>query len=98
VHGLGYKIHLRAGSPDALPLAFTVTQASVADITEAPGLLVQMAKRHPWALKAARVLAGDKGDDRRSRVTELWDDYRIKPVIDIRQLWKDGEISHELPG
>jgi hypothetical protein len=98
VHGFGYKIHLLVDSTDAWPLAFTVTQASVADITEAPVLLAPMAKRHPLALKAARVLSGDKGYDSRPRVTELWDDYRIKPVIDIRNLWKDGEISPGLPG
>ena len=98
VHGFGYKIHLLVDSTDAWPLAFTVTQASVADITEAPVLLAPMAKRHPLALKAARVLSGDKGYDSRPRVTELWDDYQIKPVIDIRNLWKDGEISPGLPG
>jgi len=44
------------------------------------------------------VLTGDKGYDSRPLVTELWDAYRIKPVIDIRNMWKDGEISHVLPG
>jgi len=70
----------------------------LADITEAPVLLAQMAKRHPLALKAAWVLSGDKGYDSRPRVTELWDDYRIKPVIDIRNMEKDGKIRHVLPG
>jgi len=65
-----------------------VAQASVVDI----------GKHHPLALKAAGVLTGDKAYDSRPLVTELWDAYRIKPVIDIRNLWKDGEISHVLPG
>ena len=26
----------------------------------------------------------------------LWDDYAIKPVIDIRNMWKDGEKTHQL--
>ncbi len=98
VHGFGYKIHLLVDSTYELPLAFTVTKASVADIREDPVLLAPLAKRHPLALKAARVLTGDKGYDSRPRVTELWDAYRMKPVIDIRNLWKDGEISHVLPG
>jgi len=98
VHWVGYKIHLLVDSTYELPLAFTVTKASVADITEAPVLLAQLAKRHPLAMKAARVLAGDKGYDSRPLVTELWDAYRIKPVIDIRNRWKDGESSPVLPG
>ncbi len=28
---------------------------------------------------------------------ELWDEYRIKLVIDIRNLWKDGKTSHGVP-
>ncbi len=98
VHGFRCKIHLLVDSTYAWPLAFTVTKASVADIREAPVLLAQLAKRHPLALKAARVLTGNKAYGSRPRVTELWDAYRIKPVIDIRNMWKDGEISHVLPG
>jgi len=98
VRWFGYKIHLLVDSTYELPLAFTVTQASVADITEAPVLLAQLAERHPLALKAARILTADKGYDSTSVVVQLWDDYRIKPVIDIRNMWKDGETSHVLPG
>jgi hypothetical protein len=40
---------------------FTVTQALVADITEAPILFRQLAKCHALALNAARILADDEG-------------------------------------
>ncbi len=38
----GDKIHLLVDAPDEWPLAWTVTKASTADITEAPQLLVQL--------------------------------------------------------
>jgi len=47
VRWFGYKIHLLVDSQYELPIAWTVTKASVADITEAPTLLDQLAKRHP---------------------------------------------------
>ncbi len=62
------------------------------------GLACASGEAHPSTLKAARVLTGDKGYDRRSLVTELWETNRMKPVIDSRTLWKDGEIRHGLPG
>jgi hypothetical protein len=29
---------------------------------------------------------------------KLWDQYRVKPVIDIRDLWQDGEKTRLLTG
>jgi len=55
-----HKIHPLVDSTDELPLTFTVTKASVADITEAPGLLAPHAKRHPLAMTPARTLTVDK--------------------------------------
>ncbi len=94
----GYKIHLLVDATYELPVAWTVTQASTADITEAPKLVAQLQAKHPRALQAARVLMGDRGYDDTKFVRSLWDDYGIKPVIDIRNLWKDGEPTRMLPG
>ena len=98
VRWFGYKIHLLVDSQYELPIAWTVTPASVADITEAPTLLDQLAKRHPLALQAARVFTADKGYDSKALIVQLWDHYHIKPVMDIRNMWKDGEATHVLPG
>ena len=38
----GYKIHLLVDATYELPVAWTVTKASTADITEAPKLLAQL--------------------------------------------------------
>ena len=94
----GYKIHLLVDATYELPVAWTVTKASTADITEAPTLIAQLQAKHPFALKAARYLTADRGYDATSWVQSLWDHYGIKPVIDIRNMWKDGETTRLLPG
>jgi len=55
-----YKTPLLVDSTDELSFAFTVTKASVADITEALGLLARLAKRHPLAMNAAPILTADR--------------------------------------
>ncbi len=53
-------------------------------------MLDPLANRHPLALQAARVFTADKGYDSKALIVPLWDHYHIKPVMDIRNLWKDG--------
>jgi len=31
-------------------------------------------------------------------ICRLWDKYSIKPIIDIRNMWKDGEKTHLVEG
>lgn len=94
----GYKIHLLVDATYELPIAWTVTKASTADITEAPPLLAQLKTHHPMALSAARYLTADRGYDATAWVQSVWDDEGIKPVIAIRNKWKDGETTRVLPG
>ncbi len=94
----GYKIHLLVDATYELPVAWTLTKASTSDITEAPELLTQLKTRHPLVLQAARLLTADRGYDGAAFLTACWDDHHIKPIIDIRHRWKDGEDTPLLPG
>ena len=47
-------------------------------------------------VKRAKRLRGDRGYDSKENNEKLWDDYRIKPIIDIRHMWKDGEETRPL--
>ena len=38
----------------------------------------------------------DRGYDDNKLITRLWDDYQIKPVIDITNHWRDGEETKAL--
>ncbi|MCY0909999.1 MAG: transposase, partial [Sulfobacillus thermotolerans] len=94
----GYKIHLLVDATYELPVAWTLTKASTSDITEAPQLLTQLKTRHPLVLQSARWLTADRGYDSTAWLTACWDDYHIKPVIDIRNMWKEGDATRLVPG
>lgn len=94
----GYKLHLVVDATYELPVAFKVTKASASDITEGHALLEQMEQRQPEILEIAETLAGDKGYDDTKLIEKCWDKHQIKPVIDIRNMWKDGEETHMLSG
>ncbi|PTQ55071.1 MAG: Mobile element protein [Candidatus Carbobacillus altaicus] len=92
----GYKLHLVVDATYELPVAFKVTKASASDITEGHALLEQMEQRQPEILEIAETLAGDKGYDDTKLIEKCWDKHQIKPVIDIRNMWKDGEETQML--
>ena len=98
VHWFGYRLHLVVDTVYELPLAFTVTKASTADLSGGKALLQQMDLRQHWLLDRMESLAADKGYDDTDLTVTLFERYGIKPVIDIRHSWKDGETSRLLPG
>jgi hypothetical protein len=91
VKWFGYKLHLVVDLTYELPVAFKVTKASDADISEGHALLKQIEQKQPEIVKAAETLAADKAYDDTKLIIKLGDSHGIKPVIDIRNCWKDGE-------
>ncbi|MDY0405657.1 hypothetical protein P5G51_009850 [Virgibacillus sp. 179-BFC.A HS] len=59
-------------------------------------MLEKMKEKQPALLENAETMAGDKGYDDTKFIANLWDDHGIKPVIDIRNMWKDGESTRLL--
>lgn len=96
VKWFGYKIHLIVDSVYELPMAYSVTKASVPDINAAHDLLNDAEENQPFLLKNAETISGDRGYDDTKLNVILWDDHDIKPVIDIRNRWKDGGETHLL--
>ncbi len=92
----GFKLHLLVDSTYELPLAFEVTAASRNDCPEMLPLVDQIAQRHPQLAADADILTADKGYDSTANNRDLYADYGIKPVIDKRTLWKDGEPTRAL--
>jgi hypothetical protein len=52
--------------------------------------------KHPKIIREAEELTADRGYDSEGNNKFLWDEYKIKPVIDIRDMWKDGEETRSL--
>ena len=98
VSWFGYKLHLVVDANYELPVEYKVTKASAAEQPVAHEILDDLNEKHPEIIKRCTILTGDKGYDTINLNTELYDEYGIKPVIDIRNLWKDGEETRLLPG
>lgn len=98
VKWFGYKLHLIVDATYELPVAYKVTKASASDITIGHALVEQLNQRHPEIVQKAETLAGDKGYDDTKIIKTCWDEHQIKPVIDIRNMWKNGEETRLLEG
>lgn len=98
VKWFGYKLHLIVDATYELPVLFSLTKASEPDINEAHRLLTQMEENQPDILEAAETMTADKGYDDTKLITKCWDQHQIKPVIDIRNMWKDEDKTRLLRG
>lgn len=94
----GYKLHLVVDATYELPVTFQITKASASDITEGHALLDQMQERQSEILKTAETLAADRGYDDTKLLVKCWDEHHIKPVIDIRNMWRDPDQTRLLEG
>lgn len=94
----GYKLHLIVDADYELPVAFKVTPASHSEVKEAHAIINDLSMNKPRVLQICETLMGDKGYDDGKLIIALWDNHRIKPVIDIRNAWKDGEETRLFKG
>jgi hypothetical protein len=103
----GFKLHLIVDADYDMPIDFEVTKASASDITVGRERVKDLASNRPAVLENAEFFLGDKGYDDAKLITTLWDEHHVKPVIDIRNLWKvDGarlvhgqsNVSHDYKG
>jgi hypothetical protein len=92
----GYKLHVLTDVRYELPVGYRVTRASRNDTTQLLPMVEELGSRHGWLVERAETLAADKAYDSWENNALLWDRYRIKPVIAIRQMWKDGEQTRPL--
>ncbi len=92
----GYKLHLLVDADYELPVAFRVTKASCSEVTQAHLMVEALAETKPHILKEAGYFMADRGYDDGKLIAKLWDEHAVKPVIDIRDLWRDGEETKPL--
>jgi len=94
----GYKVHLAVDAEYELPVAWAVTEASASEMPQVRRLLGGLTARHPALVEACEFWTSDKGQDDGTMVRDLWDGHRIKPVIDMRKMWKEPDQTRLLPG
>jgi len=102
VEWFGYKLHLLVDVDHEVALAYQVSSANRGD-NELLGPLVEQARANLGddvqaepRVSRIRTLAYDKAADTEA-VHELLDAARIKPLVQMRSLWK-GEHERMLPG
>jgi transposase len=93
----GFKLHLIVDANYELPLSMAVTKASQPDVVEVKKMFDKMELQHPDILRDCDIGIGDRGYDDTELNSLLWDKYHIKPVIDIRNMWKDEKTTRSFP-
>lgn len=92
----GFELHLLVDSQHELPINYRVTQASAPETTLLLPIVQESAEKHPKLMEQARELSADKGYDSTNNNEKLFDDHRIRPIIDKRHDWKAGDQTRPL--
>lgn len=98
VRWFGYKIHLLVDTKYEMPISYTVTRASASDTKHLLPLVEEVKKKHWEIYRDIDKAAADKGYDSEENCRRLYDEHGIKPVIDIRRMWRDQETKLLDPG
>jgi hypothetical protein len=94
VEWFGFQLHLLVDVKHEVALSYEITSANVGDGETLPALVTQAQAVLPE--KRIQTLAYDKAADSND-VHELLDEADIKPLIQMRSLWK-SEHERRLPG
>lgn len=94
----GYKLHLVVDAEYELPVAFDLNKASSSDVIKGHDLIEEIKNQHPKMLDSCQFFMADRAYDDTKLITKLWDKNQIKAVIDIRNMWKDGEETRMIEG
>lgn len=94
----GFRIHLIVDADAELPVSYEVTKASRGEQPVMRKLFAELSHVHPELFERCEHAMFDKGYDSKETISGLWQEYGIKPIIDIRNMWKDGEKTKQLKG
>lgn len=96
VKWFGYRLHLIVDADYELPVAYELTKASTSEVKQAHKMIDNLNDKHPKLIERCETLEADRGYDDIKLYKKLWDEYLIKPVIDIRNMWKDKDKTRQL--
>ena len=88
----GFRVHILGDTKYELPIEYTVTKAS---LSERDQLIKHLEMLPEDLINNMETLSADKGYDGK-KIIEKIKEYGIKPVIDIKNSWKDGEKTRIL--
>lgn len=85
----GYGLHVVADTLYEIPVAVHVTPASVSEQTELRSMIKETFEETPQLSERCDDFTADRGLDSGKTKALLLDEYGIRPVIDIRELWRE---------
>lgn len=85
----GYGLHLIADTQYEIPVAYSLNPASHSEVIELDGMLDDLFEETPALLERCKDFSADRGLDSGKLKSKLWDEYQIRPLIDIRELWSE---------
>ncbi|MEJ2507155.1 MAG: transposase [Ignavibacteriaceae bacterium] len=94
----GFTLHLVVDAKYELPVAFTVSKASKNEMPYAHVLLNRLETDQEEIINRCKYWLSDRGQDDGKMIRKLWDKHEIKPIIDIRNTWKDTDKTRLVPG
>ena len=89
----GYKIHLMVDTTYEMPIGYRVTRASESDTKQLLPMVKEVKQKHPQIYEDMERLSADKAYDSAENCRDLYNEHGIKPVIDIRRMWRDKETK-----
>jgi len=98
VSWFGYRIHLIVDADYELPVTFSLTPASHSEVKQAHLLVDDLSEIKLPVLERAKHLSADRGYDDSKLIIKLWDEHKIKAVIDLRNAWRDNEETRVVNG
>jgi hypothetical protein len=94
----GYTLHMIVDAVYELPIGFELTKGSVAEAPMMHKLFEEQERKHPQLIGRCECGIGDRGYDDGKLICKHWDEWGIKSVIDIRNVWRDGEETKQIAG
>lgn len=85
----GYGLHLIADIHYEIPVAFKLTPASHSENVELHSMLDDLFEQTHALQTRCKDFSADRGLDSGKIKSKLWDDHQIRPLIDIRELWRE---------
>ena len=85
----GYGVHVIADTHYEIPVAFHLTPASHSEVVELDGMLDALFEQTPALTDRCEDFSADRGLDSGKLKAKLWDEHQIRPLIDIREMWRE---------
>lgn len=79
----GYRHHLILDGKSGLPLASSITPASIKGTQHILTIMEKLRSRHPKLFKRAKYAIGEFAFDDPNLIQELWDIFGLKPIIEL---------------